>query len=117
MNTHRLLSAARRWNIPRDVAQNAIDRDSQCIYCRLVFGNAEVPGRRKPSWEHIVNDGAIVTASNIALCCVGCNASKGVKRLGDWLQSDYCVRMGISVSTIARVAAHAIQAEAFRGAI
>ncbi len=42
----------------------------------------------KKSWEHIINDIRITTLSNIALCCVGCNASKGNKDLATWLHSE-----------------------------
>jgi len=37
-----------------------------------------------------VNDLSLVNLANIALCCWGCNASKGRKTLEAWLQSDYC---------------------------
>ena len=54
-------------------------------------------------WEHIINDASIVTRENIARCYVSCNASKGTKRLSDWLQSSYCKKRGINRETVAEV--------------
>ena len=62
-----------------------------------------------PSWEHIINDETIITRENIALCCVGCNASKGQKALKDWLESTYCRRRGITAATVAPIIRNALQ--------
>ncbi|MEW6291413.1 MAG: HNH endonuclease [Thermodesulfobacteriota bacterium] len=82
-----------------------IDRDKSCIYCRRPFTSNTGLRREQASWEHIVNDGSIITIENIALCCIGCNASKGTKTLSSWLMSKYCSRMEITISSIAHVAA------------
>jgi hypothetical protein len=66
---------------------------------------------RVATWEHIINDARIITRENIALCCTSCNASKGTKRLGEWLKSTYCKGRGITADTIARVAVAALEAE------
>ena len=71
--------------------------------------------RDRPSWEHIVNDASIVTRENIALCCIGCNASKGTKSLDVWLRSQYCLGRGISSQSIAPVAQSALTSEAAGG--
>lgn len=91
-----LIRTAARWRISRDLALAVIARDTQCIYCRRDF--AVWPGLRAAlaSWEHIVNDSALVNEANIALCCVGCNSSKGRKSLEDWLKSKYCVERKIT---------------------
>ena len=70
-------------------------------------------GRRAQvaTWEHIINDARIITRENIALCCTACNASKGTKRLREWLKSTYCKSRGITADTIARVAVAALEAE------
>jgi hypothetical protein len=62
----------------------------------------------RPSWEHIVNDAKIVTAENIARCCISCNASKGSRVLADWLQSNYCKRKSITELGIAQIARAAL---------
>ncbi len=85
------------------------ERDRTCVYCGTLFamGNAR---RDRPSWEHIVNDASIVTRENIALCCIGCNASKGTKTLAMWLQSQYCLARGISSRSVAPIAQAALAA-------
>ena len=85
MNHTLLVRTAARWKIPRDLAMAVISRDEHCIYCRRVFEGSLRPRAVRPSWEHIVNDGSLVNAENIALSCVGCNASKGTKPLEKWL--------------------------------
>ena len=55
------------------------------------------------TWEHILNDARITNRENIARCCFSCNASKGTKKLSDWLESDYCRERGITKDTVAEV--------------
>lgn len=104
MNHTLLIRTAARWKIPRELATVVIARDDRCIYCRRLFEDAMLPRAARPSWEHIVNDESLVSAENIALRCVGCNASKGVKPLEKWLDSKYCRERGITTSSMAPVA-------------
>ena len=80
-----------RWSIPAWLEREVVERDQSCIYCRVGFAMTSAR-RNRPSWEHIVNDASIVTRENIALCCIGCNASKGTKPLDVWLRSRYCLQ-------------------------
>lgn len=98
-----------RWNIPEWLEQEAIARDTHCVYCRASFDQTPLQRSRKPSWEHIVNDARIVTRENIVRCCVGCNASKGQKTLAAWLESKYCKDRGITAQCIAPVAQAALR--------
>jgi len=95
-----------RWGIPKDVEALVLSRDTVCVYCGVGFGEER---RTKRSWEHIVNDVRLCTATNIALCCVGCNASKGAKLLQDWLKSDRAKKRGVSEGTIAPVVRDALR--------
>ena len=97
-----------RWNIPDWLEREVIARDTCCVYCRAPFTSREGPRRSRASWEHIINDARIVTRANIALCCIGCNASKGTKTIEAWLSSEYCKLRGISSSTVAAVVREAI---------
>ena len=108
MNHTLFIRTASRWNIPRDLALAVITRDDRCIYCRRVFGGSLRSRADCPSWEHIVNDESLVSAENIALSCVGCNASKGTKPLEKWLKSRYCEERGITSNSIAAVALNAL---------
>ena len=96
-----------QWGIPEWLARVVTERDANCVYCRVEFSLTE--RRTKRSWEHIINDARIVTLENIALCCVGCNASKGAKPLRDWLEGDYCRRKGISRESVADVVRAALE--------
>jgi len=100
---------ANRWNIPAWLESEVIVRDRACVYCQVVFVSVSEERRLKRSWEHIVNDARIVTRENIALCCVGCNASKGAKTLAVWLESKYCKSRGITLDTVSDIvrSAHA----------
>ena len=99
---------AARWKIPRDVALLVLERDQHCVYCRLGFNFPSGPRASFPTWEHIVNDLTRVDVANIALCCHGCNASKGAKSLDVWLDSNYCVERGITRLTMSEVAVQAL---------
>ena len=96
------ISTRNQRGIPHAPAAAVIERDTRCVYCGCVFDRTT--GATAPSWEHIVNDETIITPANIALCCIGCNASKGTKSLTDWLGSRYCQTRGITAETIAPVA-------------
>jgi len=99
---------ANRWNIPSELEREVIQRDLECVYCGATFGDSNAPRRSRPSWEHIVNDARIVTTANIALCCIGCNSSKGAKDIEAWLSSRYCTQRGISFHSVAPVVKQAI---------
>lgn len=97
---------ANKWGIPRDVEEAVLRRDARCVYCGCEFGFERATQR---SWEHIINDVTIATMDNIALCCIGCNASKGARHLAQWLDSPGAKRRGISEATLAPVVLAALQ--------
>jgi hypothetical protein len=101
-----------RWNIPEWLEREVTERDRTCVYCGVEFAAQSANRRDRPSWEHIVNDARIVTLGNIARCCIGCNASKGIKSLADWLQSNYCRTRGITRESVATVVRAALEARA-----
>ncbi|MBK7129142.1 MAG: HNH endonuclease [Crocinitomicaceae bacterium] len=92
-----------RWGIPKEVEEQVRKRDLSCVYCRITFNNISYDHKTRPTWEHIINDIRINGPENIALCCGSCNASKGVKKLEDWLNSNYCSTKGITNNTVAQV--------------
>lgn len=97
---------ANKWGIPKDVEEAVLKRDLKCVYCGCEFGPERA---KKRSWEHIINDIKIATLENIALCCIGCNASKGAKRLSAWLDSPNATRRGVSKATLAPVILSALR--------
>lgn len=100
---------ANRWGIPQEVENTVRQRDKNCVYCGIEFRKDEVSRKFKPTWEHIVNDIRINGIDNIALCCMSCNASKGAKRLQDWLESSYCRSNNITSKLVAKVVMEAIE--------
>lgn len=97
---------ANSWGIPKAIEDAVLERDKSCVYCGCKFGSERA---KKRSWEHIINDITITSLDNIALCCVGCNASKGAKLLKDWVYSDNAKRRGINDETLADVVKNALK--------
>ena len=101
---------ANKWNIPDWLEEEVKRRDKRCVYCGVEFTPASVSKKTSASWEHIINDGGSTSRENIALCCCGCNSSKGRKKLSDWLESDYCKRKGIAAGSVASIIKRALAA-------
>jgi 5-methylcytosine-specific restriction endonuclease McrA len=91
------------WNIPASLEAEVRARDTSCVYCHRDFSIPAATRGEKPSWEHIINDETIITRTNISLCCMSCNASKGAKDLRVWLMSNYCQSKGIDRNTVADI--------------
>lgn len=100
---------ANNWNIPAELEREIRERDKVCVYCGNKFLSHKESTKASASWEHIINDASIITRENIALCCRGCNASKGQKQLSDWLQTKYCKERGITLETVALVVKQAVE--------
>jgi len=88
---------ANKWNIPKELEEKIKKRDKSCVYCHKEFKNNP---KDKLTWEHIDNNEKNISEENIALCCVSCNSSKGTKSLKEWLDSDYCKKLGINKNNI-----------------
>jgi len=100
---------ANNWNIPDWLEKEVRERDKTCVYCSAEFTPVNISKKTAASWEHIINDAKIITRENIALCCCGCNASKGQKQLSAWLTSDYCKQRGITPDSVAPIIKQAIK--------
>ncbi|RXG30923.1 HNH endonuclease [Leeuwenhoekiella palythoae] len=100
---------ANQWGIPEDVEKFVLIRDKTCVYCGVDFSITHVSRKTKPSWEHIINDIHLSSVDNIALCCTSCNASKGAKKLQEWLKSNYCLSKNINENTVAEVVQNVIR--------
>ena len=95
-----------RWNIPPDLEREISKRDKTCVYCGIRHIDKVTPGVSRKAiatWEHIINDARIITRENIARCCFSCNASKGAKKLSEWINSEYCKKREINEATVADV--------------
>ena len=99
---------ANNWNIPDWLEKEVRERDKACVYCGVKFTSTRISKKTSASWEHIVNDEKIITRENIALCCCGCNSSKGQKEISVWLQSKYCKEHNITPDSVAPIIKQAI---------
>lgn len=97
------------WNIPDWLEKEVRARDKVCVYCGCKFTSVKISKKTAASWEHIINDATIINRENIALCCCGCNASKGQKKLSDWLESKYCKEKGITPNSVVQIIKQAIK--------
>jgi hypothetical protein len=43
-----------RWNIPGWLELYVLERDQDCVYCRVQFDPTSPTAQ--PTWEHIIND-------------------------------------------------------------
>ena len=96
------------WNIREELEKEIRKRDKKCVCCGVKFGSSNELRKTQASWEHIINDASIITRENIALCCIGCNASKGTKNLSKWISSKYCKNKGITYDTVDDVIKNAL---------
>ncbi len=94
---------ANKWGIPDWLEKEVRQRDTKCVYCSTEFTPSHVSRSTTASWEHIINDASIINRENIALCCCGCNSSKGQKELAGWLESEYCKKKGITTNSVAPI--------------
>lgn len=99
---------ANNWKIPDWLEKEVRARDTRCVYCDTDFLSPKESAKLSSSREHIINDASIITRENIALCCRGCNASKGQKSVSAWLDSKYCQERGITEATVALIIQQAI---------
>ena len=101
------------WNIPDWLENEIKNRDKHCVYCGIKLLE-KIPdnGSRKvvATWEHIINDAKIINRNNIARCCFSCNASKGAKKLTEWILSNYCKKKNINEQTVTDVVKRALKA-------
>lgn len=91
------------WNIPEWLEEKVYNRDKSYIYCGIEMKDSakrEESRKDVATWEHIINDASIITEENIARCCNSCNASKGSKKLSDWIKSSYCKKKNINYETV-----------------
>ncbi len=101
-----------KWHVLEEDRLKIAKRDIKCVYCRKRFNNNS--SKLKETVEHIENETwkknpPLIT--DIAICCASCNASKGTKKLMDWLDSDYCKEKKINKGNVASIIKRYIENE------
>ena len=99
---------ANNWNIPKALEQEIRARDKVCVYCSTEFTPAKVSKYSCASVGQISTGEGVISSNNVAMCCWGCNESKGQKPLSIWLKSKYCQDRNISPKTVATIIKKAI---------
>jgi hypothetical protein len=83
------------YGIPEEDLKEIQARDKTCVYCRKSM--KQYPHAMDASGatiEHFKNDGPFDKKWNAAICCGGCNSSKGTKKLSAWFKTPYCKKKG-----------------------
>lgn len=99
---------ANQFGIPIDIEKRIRSRDKVCVYCRKSMTKPSGGGFRG-KWatiEHFNFDGPFywkedLKESDLAICCGSCNSSRGIKKLPEWFESNYCVRNNINKHSVA----------------
>ena len=78
-------------------------RDKICVYCRVLMKQSPYAmGSSGATIEHFHNDGPFNEKFNVAICCRGCNSSKGTMRLSVWFKTSYCRKKKINEKTVSK---------------
>jgi 5-methylcytosine-specific restriction endonuclease McrA len=77
-------------------------RDRACVYCGIVMKPASDRHAAGATVEHFTNGGPLREKYNVAICCRGCNSSKGTKKLSAWFKTPYCRERKINKVTVSK---------------
>ena len=95
------------YSIPEDVVQRIRRRDKRCVYChkKMIY---PCTGNNRSNWatiEHLDEEGPAywdegLKERGLAICCGGCNSSRGTKALREWFKSSYCIERKITQNSV-----------------
>jgi len=88
------------YGISEEVEKEIRARDRRCVFCHKRFSRKSRASIA--TIEHFNNDGPMAKKYNVAICCGGCNSSKGTKKLSAWLKTPYCRKRQINEKTVAK---------------
>lgn len=91
------------YGIPEEIEKEIRTRDKACVYCHILM-KPHAMDARGATIEHFNNDGPFDKKENVAICCRGCNSSKGTKKLSAWFKTSYCTEKNINKETVAKPA-------------
>lgn len=91
------------YGISRQDEREIRARDKTCVYCHISLKRYSHAKRLSGATiEHFNNDGPFDKKFNVAVCCRGCNASKGTKTLSAWFKTPYCREKKINEETVSK---------------
>jgi len=92
-----------KYGIPEEVEKEVRARDKFCVYCHISMkAYPDAMGSSGATIEHLNNDGPFDKKWNLAICCRGCNSSRGNMDLLDWFEMAYCIEKNINEKTVAK---------------
>lgn len=96
-----------KYGISKMDLEKIFERDKLCSYCKkeMIYPFDKNNRNDSTTIEHLNYDGPfyIKTGLNIVdivIVCGSCNSSRGVKKLIDWLKTDYCINKNINSDTV-----------------
>ena len=99
---------ANKFDIPGEVERRIRERDKKCIYCHkeMIYPWSKDNSKDSATIEHLREEGPFywndgLKEEDLAICCGGCNSSRGKLSLLDWFKSRYCLSRGINENTVA----------------
>ena len=94
---------ANKYGLPEKDLEVIRARDKKCVYCGKGMANPSNGGQRS-DWATIEHLNYLPPWNNpetVAICCGGCNSSRGPKKLSDLFKKVYCLERNISEKTVA----------------
>lgn len=93
------------YGISEEVEEEIRARDKRCVFCHVSMRHASrTRGASDATIEHFNNDGPLGKKYDVAICCRGCNSSKGTKKLLAWFETPYCRKRLINEKTVGKPA-------------
>lgn len=96
-----------KYGIPKDELEKIYKRDKKCVYCQkeMIFPYDSSNRKDSATIEHLNYNGPFywnkgLKIKDIVICCGSCNSSRGIKKLNDWFNSNYCISNNINENTV-----------------
>ena len=96
-----------KFGIPEEELKKIQARDKTCVYCpkKMTYPYSISKHNDCATIEHLNHDGPFywkdgLKAEDIAICCGGCNSSRGKMKLLDWFKTSYCLKRNINENMV-----------------
>ena len=93
--------------IPKCIELKIRLRDEKCVYCKkkMLLRYEHSNHSDSPTIEHLSELPPFywkewMKEDNITICCGSCNSSRGIKKLGEWFNTNYCINNNINKDTV-----------------
>ncbi len=92
-----------KYGLPENELNKIRQRDKECVYChkKLVTPSPNKPYKDWATIEHLNHLPPWNNINTVAICCGGCNSSRGKRKITEWFKSKYCIERNINYETVA----------------